>query len=106
MANRNRSAGNAYECKIAQELRELGYEAATSRSESRSLDAKGVDLVSNFPLQTQMKTSCNQPNFHKLLTETEAQIVFWQKTEKAGSRFMAQNEYIVMAKEDFYRVFT
>ena len=105
MSNRNRDAGNAYECKIASELREIGFEAVTSRSESRSLDAKGIDLVSNFPLQAQMKTACNQPNFHKLLTETEAQIIFWQKTEKAGARFMPKGEYVILAKNDLYNKF-
>ena len=105
MANRNRTAGNNYERQIASELRQLGFEAVTSRQESRSLDAKGVDLVTSFPLKPQMKCSVNQPNVHELLTSTEAEIVFFKKVQKAGSKFMAKGEYVMLRKEDFYNRF-
>lgn len=42
----NRKRGNSYEVKIAKELRELGFPGVkTSRSESKSMDDKKVDLV-------------------------------------------------------------
>ena len=102
MANRNRNAGNGYERQIAQELRDMGFEAVTSRQESRSLDAAGVDLVTTFPLAPQMKVSINQPNAHKILTVTEAEIIFYKRIEKAGSKFMPRGEYVILRKEDFY----
>lgn len=105
MASRNRTAGNNYERQIAKELREFGFEAVTSRSESRNLDAKGIDLVTNFPMKPQMKSAINQPNIHKLLTETEADIIFFKKTEKANKRFVTKGEYVMMKKEDFYKFF-
>ena len=105
MANRNRTAGLNYERQIAQELRQLGYDAATSRQESRSLDAAGVDLVTSFPLKPQMKCSVNQPNVHELLTSTDAEIVFFKKVQKAGSRFMTKCEYVMLRKENFYKKF-
>lgn len=105
MANRNRTAGHNYERQIAQELRKLGFEAVTSRYESRSMDDSGVDLVSNFPLNPQMKVSINQPNVHELTTTTDAEIVFFKKVQKAGSRFMVKGEYVMMRKEDFYKKF-
>jgi len=51
MGNRNRTAGNNYERQIASELRQLGFEAVTSIQECRSMDAKGVDLVTSFPFK-------------------------------------------------------
>ena len=104
MANRNKTAGNNYERQIAQELRDMGYEAVTSRQESRSLDNAGVDLVTNFPYAPQMKCSINQPNIHKLLTETEAEIIFFKKLEKANKKFVGKGEYIMMKKTDFYDI--
>ncbi len=104
MANRNRTAGHNYERQIAEELRNLGFEATTSRQESRSLDSAGVDLVTDFPLQPQMKCSINQPNAHKILTETEAEIIFYKRVEKAGSKFMPRGEYCILRKEDLYQL--
>lgn len=100
----NRTAGNNYERQIAKEFRDLGFEAVTSRAESRNLDAKGVDLVTNFPYLPQLKCSINQPNIHKLLTETEAEIIFFKKLEKAKSRFVTKGEYVMMDKEKFYQL--
>ena len=105
MANRNRSAGCDYERLIARELRAKGFEAVTSRYESRSLDDSGVDLKSNFPLNVQMKVSINQPNVHEILTTTDAEIIFFKKVQKSGGRFMPKGEYIMMRKEDFYTKF-
>lgn len=104
MSNRNKTAGSNYERQIAAELRDLGFDAVTSRSESRSLDNAGVDLVTNFPLAPQMKISVNQPNVHKLLTETEAEIIFYKRVEKAFEKFMSKGEYVMLRKEDFYKI--
>lgn len=106
MPTRNKTAGSNYERQIAQEFRAMGYKAVTSRSESRSLDDAGVDLVTDFPLAPQMKCSINQPNIHKLLTETEAEIIFFKKMIKKGKLFCAQGEYVMLSKEDFYNLLT
>lgn len=105
MANRNRTAGIRYEQEVAQELRKLGFEAVTSRYESRSMDDSGVDLVSNFPLNIQCKVSINQPNVHELTTTTDAEIIFYKRVEKAGSKFMPRGEFVIMRKQDFYTKF-
>lgn len=104
MSNRNKTAGSNYERQIAAELRDLGFDAVTSRSESRSLDNAGVDLVTDFPLAPQMKISVNQPNVHRLLTETKAEIIFFKKMEKAYRNFMPKGEYVMLRKEDFYKI--
>jgi hypothetical protein len=104
MASRNRTAGNNYERQIAKELRDMGFKAVTSRSESRNLDAKGIDLVTDFPLAPQMKCSINQPNVHELLTTTEAEVIFYKKVLKAKKKFTTKGEYIMMKKSDFYKL--
>ena len=103
-SNRNRTAGLDYERQIAKELRDMGYTAITSRYESKRLDDAGVDLVTNFPLKPQMKVSINQPNVHVLLKETEAEIIFYKRVEKVGKKFMPRGEYIMLGKENFYKL--
>ena len=104
MANRNRTAGHNYERQIAQELRERGFNAITSREGNRQLDSLGVDLVTNFVLRPQMKCMCNTPNIEEILSGM-AGILFWKKTRKSGSRFMPVDEYVIMSKQDFYNKF-
>ncbi len=55
MTINSRNKGHAFELKIAKQLTDIGYQAVTSRSESRSLDNAGVDLVDNTPFYFQMK---------------------------------------------------
>ena len=105
MSNRNRTAGLNYERQIARELRNIGFEAVTSRYESRSLDDSGVDLATNFPLNPQMKVSINQPNVHELISTTDAEIIFYKRVKKAGGKFMPQGEYVLLRKQDFYNKF-
>ena len=85
-------------------LKEMGYEAVSSRQESRSMDARGIDIVSDYPYLIQAKSMVNQPNFHALLTETDAEVVFYRKTEKRGKRFYAAGEYAVLPLKDFYKL--
>lgn len=103
-ANRNRSAGHRWELDIVKSLKDMGYEAVSSRQESRSMDARGIDIVSDYPFLIQAKCMTNQPQFHKLLTETDANVVFFRKTEKKGTRFFAQGEYAVLPLDEFYKL--
>ena len=101
MSNRNKQAGSKWELDIVHTLKDMGYEAVTSRQESRSADARGIDIISDYPYNIQAKCMKNQPNFHTLLTETDAEVVFFRKTEKRGKRFFAQGEYAVIPLKDF-----
>jgi hypothetical protein len=51
----SRQKGHAFELWFCKRLRELGFEAVTSRSESRRLDALKVDTVDNTPYYWQLK---------------------------------------------------
>lgn len=63
----NRRRGNTYETKIAKELRELGYDqVVTSRSESKSMDDKKIDLIDptqKLPFYPQIKKTINTPDY-------------------------------------------
>lgn len=104
MANRNKQAGSRFELDIVHKLKEMGYKAVSSRQESRSADARGIDIISDYPFKIQAKCMVNQPNFDALLKETDAEVVFYRKTEKRGSRFYAVGEYAVLPLDAFYRL--
>jgi len=82
----------------------MGYKAVSSRQESRSMDARGIDVVSDYPYAIQAKCTKNQPQFHTLLTETDAEVVFFRKTEKRGKRFFAIGEYAILPLKEFYKL--
>lgn len=68
-----RNKGHRYETKIAQELRNLGFtDVVTSRSESKSMDDKKVDLVDRsgkLPCYIQLKNTVNIPQYHAIKKE-------------------------------------
>ena len=100
----NRKAGNNYELKIIKDLKEMGYKASSSRLESRLLDSQGIDIVSDFPLKIQCKTSINQPNVHDILTEKECDVIFFRKQEKATKNFITKGEYAMMRLDKLYEL--
>lgn len=104
MANRNRSAGILWELEVIKDLHKLGFEAVSTRYASRMMDDQGIDILSDFPLKIQCKVSINQPNVHKILTETEAELIFYKRVEKSGSKFMPRGEYVIMRKEVLYKI--
>jgi len=105
MSNRNRDAGNAWERECINRMKDLGYDAVSSRQESRAADASGIDIISeSFPLKPQCKKQKNQPNIHTLLTETEAEVIFYQKVEKRGKRFYSVGEYVMLSMDDFFKL--
>ena len=58
MASKGKSArtkGHVFERDIVSILRDLGYEAMTSRYESKRLDDLGSDIVTDFPFHIQAK---------------------------------------------------
>ena len=50
-----RQKGHAFEHTFCKMLRFFGWEAVTSRSESKNLDDKGVDIVDNTEFYFQLK---------------------------------------------------
>ena len=64
----SRKKGHDFERKFAEYLRIHGYKAVTSRSENRSLDDAGVDLVDNTKFYFQLKAVERlKPGYHEIL---------------------------------------
>jgi len=94
----SRNKGHAYERKIAQELRDLGYsECKTSRYESRALDDEKVDLTHTDPFNVQLKAVENLGSAHNTLNEMpdddNINVVFHKRNRKGT--------IVSMTKEDF-----
>jgi Holliday junction resolvase len=105
-SNRNRTAGNNFERKVVNELKELGFEdVVTSRAESRNMDNAGVDIFGkDLPYHIQCKNSKTWQNLHELITsdklpEDKPLVVFQRKTRKANTRFVTEGDYVSMSKE-------
>jgi Holliday junction resolvase len=111
MANRNRTAGNNYERQIVNELKDLDYDVATSRSESRNADNAGIDIVGNFPYHIQCKVYQHYPKLDELINNDRPErfqdkpiIVFHKKVRKANTKFITQDEFVSLRKEDFIKL--
>jgi len=107
--NRNRNQGHQYERDIMKELRELGYDVVSTRSESRTLDNAGVDIIGNIPCYIQCKNLVTNASYHLLLSsdklpKDKPTVIMHKKTKKANTRFIAQGEYVIMTKEYFYKL--
>jgi len=111
MANRNRTAGNNYERSIVNELKELGYDVVTARSESRNADNAGIDILGDFPYYIQCKVKKDYPKLNELINNDRPErfqdkpiVVFHKKVKKAKTRFVTEGEFVSMRKEDFYKL--
>jgi hypothetical protein len=109
----NRTAGNAYERKIVNELKDIGFsDVVTSRAESRNMDAKKVDVFGeSLPIHIQCKNT--KDNFkvadyyeenEEFFPEDKPVVIFHKKTKKAKTKFVTQGEFVYMTKEAFYKL--
>lgn len=55
MSINSKSKGNRFELEIVKFLQGLGYNACSSRSESKNLDDRGCDIVDSSPFSIQCK---------------------------------------------------
>ena len=107
-----RNNGHRYETKIAQELRNLSLtDVVTSRSESKSMDDKKVDLVDRsgkLPCYIQLKNTVNTPQYHAIKKECPLKdkpfIVIWNKQVKKEKVFGSAGEVVIMDKDFFYEL--
>lgn len=111
MANRNRNAGNQYERDIVNELKKLNYDVVTARSESRNADVAGIDILGDFPYYIQCKVYKGYPKLYELINNNRPErfqdkpiIVFHKKVKKAKTKFMTEDEFVSIRKEDFYKL--
>jgi len=108
----NKRRGNAYETKIAKELRDLGFNGVvTSRSESKRADDNKVDLVdteNKLPFFPQLKRTINTPQYFKIREEStvdpEKFVLFWNKQEPKETNICSVGECVILDKNFFYEL--
>ena len=114
MAN-SRRRGIRYELDKRLELINVGYDdVVTTRSESRALDARGVDLFGqSMPFYVQCKLTNGKPFNHKKwfsdyverLPNDKPVVVFNRITFKSDKgRFINDGEFAIMKLTDFYEL--
>ena len=110
----SRRRGNHFELQIVNELKEMGYGVATSRQESRAMDAKKVDIVSvnhgsgkDLPYHIQCKNTKTHVKYWEILNvmpTDKIPVIVHKKTRKVNLNFITEGEYVVMSKENFYNL--
>jgi hypothetical protein len=109
MATRGRSArqkGHQYELTVRDYFRELGYkDCVSSRSESKNLDDKGVDLCYTGPFNVQCKAVENLGSLHKIIAsmpdDHKFNVVFHKRNRQGTIVAMDLDSFLILAKE-FY----
>lgn len=112
MANNSRRRGVTYEQKLAQELRDLGFDdVVTSRQESKAMDDNKVDFVSKegkLPLFIQAKKTENTPSYFKIRSQSTVDpkkfCIIWNKQTKKNKNFCSDGECVILDKELFYEL--
>lgn len=82
-----RNKGHTFERKFVEYLKIYGYEAVTSRSESKRMDDKGVDIIDNTPFYFQCKAVERSINNHDIINRmpTEKMPVVVHKKNNKGT---------------------
>ena len=99
---KSRRKGHDYERQIRREYRELGWSnCETSRFASKMMDDRKIDLVNTKPFAVQCKSLINNPSYHKIFKEMEADRddykIIYHKRKNDG-------EYVIMEKDDFHEL--
>ena len=95
-----RAKGHAYELQIVNRLKELGYDAVTSRSESKRMDDLGVDIIDNTNFYIQCKAVEKlKPSLHDILKRmpTDKVPVVYHKRNNMGT-------IVSLKQEDFEKL--
>ena len=72
MPNNSRKRGIAYEVKIMNELKELGFNVGTTRNYSKAEDDNKVDIYSidnQLPIKIQIKKTQNTPQYFAIRSQ-------------------------------------
>lgn len=104
----NKRRGNKFECKIVKELKELGFDVVTSRSESKNLDDKKVDIFDKENILPYIQTKLTQstPNYFQISSECPLKdkpfVIIWSKTVPTERTFRSVGEVAIVPKDYFY----
>jgi hypothetical protein len=101
MPNPNRNKGHRWELTVLAMLKPIFPNVLTSRNESRTEDAKKIDLVNTGDLAVQCKNYSTTPNFVKIFEEMDAgdrnKVIFYKNNKYRGEK----GELVVIQAKDF-----
>lgn len=107
----NRRRGNSWERACAEIFRKWFPDIVTARSESKSRDDQGVDLMNKdekkngaLPYDFQCKNSSKCVSYHKVISrmpQDQIPVILHKMTEKKGKRFYEVGTYAIMKMDDF-----
>ena len=103
MGKRQRQKGHRFELRAIQSLRRAFPQAVSARSESRSADARGVDIVNTPGFAFQCKSLSRSVNYRKLFDQIDTQdipVILHELTEKANVNFVVRGRYAILHMED------
>ena len=104
----SKSKGNKYELQIVNELKAMGYDAVTSRSESKRMDDAKVDVITNFPFHIQCKNTQVKPDYIKIINEFKLTdkplIIFHNSQVKKKVNCVSLGEFAILRKEYLYNL--
>lgn len=103
MSNKNRDRGNKWELDVIKKLKHLYPEACSSRSESKNLDNKQVDICYTGLFHIQCKNLSTSPKYEILdeMPQDKIPVIAYKKTKKANTKFITQGEYAILRLDDF-----
>ena len=114
MSNRNRTAGHNFERYCVQKMRDSCYQnVVTSRSESKSRDDSGIDLMNKDEVENgkleyniQCKTTAKNVNYSKLMNEMPEgiNVILHRKTKKAKTKFITEGEFAIIPMDLFFEL--
>lgn len=106
----SRRRGNDYERTIVNELKELGFNVCTSRSESKSMDDKKIDIIDKdgqLPY-LQLKRTQKTPDYFKIASECPLKdrefAILWNKQVATNKTFRSVGQLVMITKDYFYKL--
>lgn len=111
-----KTKGNNWERKVVIEINDLklGYSVGSSRLYSRYMDNMDVDIVDTpeskerFPFHIQCKSFTSTLKYRDIFEQFKLKdkplVIFHELTEKRGSRFFKCGDFVILKKEDFYKM--
>ena len=107
-AKKSKRKGSNYELKVIKELTELGYDGlVSSRSESKAVDNKKVDIVDTencMDCYIQCKATANTPSIININRECGLKdrplAIFWNYQNNST----IPEEFVIIPKEYFYKL--
>ena len=104
----SKKKGNAYEQKIARELRDLGWkDCETSRYASKRTDDSGIDFIGTGCFSIQAKAMERTPTYSSILKQMEKAskntipLIFHKRNNKSETVTMFKKDaYVLMSYYD------